>query len=123
MSTVIKRIWQIALLIVITMVMNGLVSMFHLPVPGSILGMIAVYLLLQAHIIKLEWLELGGSWLLSELLLFFIPPAVGVIQFAQVLKADGERLLLAVILSTAVVMACAGLIVQYIAKRKEKGRT
>jgi holin-like protein len=120
---VIKRIWQISLLIVITMAMNGLVRIFHLPIPGSILGMIAVYLLLQAKMIKLEWLETGGSWLLSELLLFFIPPAVGVIQFTHVLKADGERLLLAVILSTAVVMACAGLSVQYIAKRKEKGRT
>lgn len=67
------------------MLMNGMTSLLHLKIPGSILGIALVFLLLQIKVLKLEWIDLGAKWLLSEMLLFFIPPAAGMIQYQTLL--------------------------------------
>lgn len=50
--------------------MDLLARTLHLPVPGSILGMVVLFILLQTRVVKLRWIEVGAAWLLGELLLF-----------------------------------------------------
>ncbi len=76
---------QILLLFSYTLIMEKISALLHLKVPGSILGLILLFILLQTKVIKLKWIEVGGNWLVAELLLFFIPSAVGVIQYKQLL--------------------------------------
>lgn len=111
---------QVAVLFLISMAMNKLADLLHLKIPGSILGIIVVFLLLQLKVIKLEWIERGANWLLAELLLFFIPSAVGVMQYIPLLESDGLQILLVVITSTVIVMLSSGMVASRIAKRKEK---
>lgn len=113
-------IWQVAFFIIVTLLMNGLVSLLGLKIPGSILGMFLVFFLLQAKIVRLEWIETGAAWLLAELLLFFIPPSVGIISYQDLLKHEGWQILLAIVIGTAIVMAASGLVAQSISKRKER---
>ncbi|OCA92148.1 CidA/LrgA family protein [Pseudobacillus wudalianchiensis] len=115
-----KSIVQIILLCAFSLGMNQLVNWLDLPIPGSILGMFILFILLQTKIIRLEWIELGANWLLAELLLFFIPAAVGIIKYKNVLIDDGLYVTLVIVLSTAVVMACTGLTAKKIAERKEQ---
>lgn len=120
MNRICKGIGQIAFFVLVAYVMNKLVEFFHLPIPGSILGMILMFLLLKLKIIRLEWVEFGANLLLAELLLFFIPSAAGVIQYTNLLYDSGIRILLVLILSMIIVMACTGLLAQALAKRKER---
>ncbi|APT52048.1 holin [Bacillus safensis] len=100
--------------------MNVLAAFLHLRIPGTILGILVIFLLLHFKIIQLKWIELGAVWLLGELLLFFIPSAVGVIDYGKLLSQSGTSIVLVVLLSTFVVMLSTGIMTQMIAKRKER---
>ena len=120
MGISLKSLVQVILLCVFSLGMSQLVNWLHLKIPGSILGMFILFILLQTKIIRIEWIELGANWLLAELLLFFIPSAVGIIKYKSVLINDGIYVTLVIVLSTAVVMACTGLTAKKIAERKEQ---
>ncbi|BAU26327.1 holin-like protein [Aneurinibacillus soli] len=120
MATIIKGTGQIILLCMFSLIMNKLVDVFHLKIPGSILGIGVVFILLQTKIIRLEWIELGAKWLLAELLLFFVPSAVGIMKYPHLLVDDGVRVICAIVLSTITVMACTGLVAKKITERKEQ---
>lgn len=120
MKHAVKGTVQVAVLMLFSYVMNPLAGLLHLPVPGSILGIIVLFILLESGVVKLEWIEVGANWLLAELLLFFIPAAVGVMKYFPMLESDGVRILLVVIFSTVVVMASSGLTAARIAKHKER---
>jgi len=107
--TVIKAAGQIALLCGISLASGILASFFHLPLSGNILGIIILYFLLQCNIVSMDWVELGANILLAEFLLFFIPSAVGVIQYRNLLLTNGPYILLVIVLSTIIVMAITGL--------------
>ncbi|MBN6187258.1 CidA/LrgA family holin-like protein [Aneurinibacillus sp. BA2021] len=123
MAAILKGTGQVILLWLFSLLMNGLVDWFHIKIPGSIVGMIVLFLLLQTNIIRLDWIEAGATWLLAELLLFFVPSAVGIMKYQHMLLNDGVRVLFVIILSTALVMACTGLSAAKIAKRKEQNHS
>ncbi|WNB92620.1 CidA/LrgA family holin-like protein [Bacillus sp. NEB1478] len=106
---VLIRVLQVGILIFFYLIGNAITKYLHLPIPGSIVGLILLFLLLQFKVVKLEWVELGATFLLSELLLFFVPSAVGIIQYEKILSVYGIKLVLVIVLSTIAVMACTGL--------------
>ncbi|MED3782777.1 CidA/LrgA family protein [Heyndrickxia sporothermodurans] len=94
---------QIVMLTVFTYIMGKLSEFLHLNIPGSILGLVILFILLQTKVIRLKWIEIGGNWLVAELLLFFIPSAVGILQYKQLLRKrkiiptcqpDGDRVII-----------------------------
>jgi holin-like protein len=120
MKTVFRSVIQIALLLAFSAALNALVNWLHWPVPGSIIGMVILFILLQTRVVRLSWIEAGANWLLAELLLFFIPSAVGVMDYGPMLEHNGMSILLIVLLGTFIVMAVTGLVATIIAKGKER---
>ncbi|MFO1442391.1 CidA/LrgA family holin-like protein [Bacillus sp. Bva_UNVM-123] len=110
---------QILLLCGFTYVMGKLSGFLHLQIPGSIIGFIVLFILLQTKIVKLKWIEVGGSWLVTELLLFFIPSAVGMIHYRELLLDNGLKIIFILIVSSSVVMICSGLVAEKMTARKE----
>lgn len=119
MKKTLLAVIQVAGLMGFSVLMNRFAAWTHLPLPGSIVGIFVLFLLLQFRIVKLEWIELGATWLLAELLLFFIPAAVGVMNYIPLLEQDGIRILAVVVLSTLIVMVSSGLLAGALSKRKE----
>ena len=118
-----KWIWgsiQVAGLMIFSLAMNQIAQWLQLSIPGSILGIAVVFILLETGIIRLSWIELGANWLLAELLLFFIPAAVGIMNYFPLLQSDGLQILIVVVIGTAAVMAVSGLTAALISKRKER---
>ncbi|MCL6710161.1 CidA/LrgA family protein [Priestia aryabhattai] len=99
------------------MIGNFLSTYLHLP--GSVLGLLLLFLLLQVKIVKVEWVELGAALLLAQLLLFFIPSSVGIMQYKQFIGFQGAKIILVIILSTAVVMASTGLSSKFLSKLRK----
>lgn len=57
----------------------------HLPIAGSIYGLLLLFIALCLHIVKLEWVSDVADWFHSIMALFFIAPAVAVIDiWAQI---------------------------------------
>lgn len=116
---IVKSIVQIGYLYILLLIGNTIARLLHLPIPGSIIGLVLLFLLLQFHIIKLEWIELGAAVLLSELLLFFIPSAIGVIDYHALFGLQGMKVVLVIVVSAIVVMFVTGYTAQWLEQRKK----
>lgn len=67
-----------------------LVSWLHLPLPANLVGMVLMLALIVCRIIPLSWVRAGARWLLAEMLLFFVPAVVAVVNYAP--SVTGGRL-------------------------------
>jgi holin-like protein len=115
-----KGIIQVAALMIFSLTMNQLTQWLQWKIPGSILGILVIFILLETHVIRLEWIELGANWLLAELLLFFVPAAVGIMKYIPMLQSDGLRILIVVMISTFIVMISTGFMASRISKQRER---
>lgn len=79
-------------------------KLLNLPVTSGVLGFFLLLFLLKTNWLKFANVEQGANFLLSELLLFFIPPVVGVIQYQNLLIDSGCKILLVILISTLLVM-------------------
>ncbi|MFS0635371.1 CidA/LrgA family protein [Mesobacillus foraminis] len=100
-----------------------LIIPISIPIPGSMFGLILLFLALCLNLVKLEWVEKGGNWLLAELLLFFIPSAVGIVNYDDILSLQGVEIVLLISISTIIVMGMTALIAERITgKRRGEAR-
>ena len=51
-----------------------------LPIAGSIYGLVLLFIALATKIVKLRWVDDIATWLLSIMALFFIGPAVAIVD-------------------------------------------
>ncbi|MEQ1317912.1 CidA/LrgA family protein [Acinetobacter guillouiae] len=112
LTTIKRASYQISLIIVIWGFAYMLQKLLNLPIASGVLGFFILLILLQMQWLNLEKVSLGADILLGELLLFFIPPVVGVIQYQQLLLISGWKIFLVILLSTALVMASSVLVVK-----------
>ena len=89
-------------------------------IPGSILGMIILFLLLQFKIISEEKIKDVADFLLGNMGIFFIPAGVSLIQSLGLIKENAILLLSCIILINIAVMIGSGISVEFMTKLKEK---
>lgn len=105
---------QVALLIGIWMAADRLGRAVGLPIPGGVTG-----LGLLAGLLFIGWLPLGAvqagaEWLLADMLLFFIPPLMAVVDAGPLFAQLGWRLLLVLALGCLLVMVGTGVAVDWV---------
>ena len=113
---------QLAILVGIWAAAEALVHWLHLPVPGGIAGMVVVLALLLAGWLKLPTLKRGSEWLLADMLLFFVPAAMIVLDNPQLFGWLGLKLLAVVLFGTLLVMIATGLCVDLCWRLGERRR-
>ncbi len=88
-----------------------LVAWLHIPLPANLVGMLVLLALIICRVIPLAWLRAGSRWLLAEMLLFFVPAVVAVVNYAQLMLHDGWRIFLVIALSTVMVLGATAWVV------------
>lgn len=106
------------LLLSIYFVSEIISKLLNLPVPGSIIGMILLFVLLTSNIIKIEKIENLANFFLDHLAFFFIPASVGLMTSFASLKGSIFKIILLCILTTIIVIALTGVTVQFICNKK-----
>ena len=71
---------QVLLYAGLFIVAQYLVSWLHLPLPANLVGMVLMLALIVCRILPLSWVRAGARWLLAEMLLFFVPAVVAVVN-------------------------------------------
>lgn len=90
---------------------DALVRWLHLPLPANVLGMVVLLLLIVLRVLPLGWVRAGANWLLAEMLLFFIPAVVAVVNYSDLLRSEGWRIFVVIAISTLLVLAVTSLVV------------
>lgn len=115
-----KYIKQFTLIALMTFLGEMLHSLLPLPVPGSIYGMLLLFLCLQTGILKLRQIEETADLLLGVMPIFFISPTVSLMSSIGVIKDSLLGVILICIASTVAVMTVTGLVSQTVIRRKSK---
>lgn len=116
-----KLLRELLIVLVIYFLGESLTNFFSLPVPGNIIGMILLLILLVTKVIKVESISSISNFFLDHLAFFFIPAGVGLLTSIAYVKDIWLQFLLICLISTIIVIASTGLIVQKIIKKsKEK---
>ena len=76
--------------------------------PGSLVGMLLLTVLLFSGVLKIEQVEAAADSLLRHLILLFVPSTVGIMVFAENIAGTAVEIVLAVLLSTVVVLVATG---------------
>jgi holin-like protein len=111
---------QVVLLCGISLLGNCIAQFLHLSIPGNILGMVVLFFLMERKILSLTWIESGANFLIAELLLFFIPSAIGVIQFQRLLISQFVNLSIVIVCSTLAVVLFVGLLTETILRYNQR---
>ena len=112
---IIRIIAQVGLLYLFYLVGDYVQKLFHLPIPGSIVGLLLLFILLLCKVVPVSWIENGAVSVLSYLPLFFIPATAGIIDHLGIFSGRGLLLITILILSTALTIGAAAHSSQWLA--------
>lgn len=90
--------------------------------PASIVGMVLLFVALSAGWLKAERVKPATDFLLSNLMLFFVPIAVGVVGSFVLFKDHIWAIVISSLVSTVVVIAVVGIVAQVLIRRKENAK-
>lgn len=85
--------------------------------PGSILGMLLLFALLQLKVIDEESIKGICNFVISNMMLLFVPVTVGLMVSYRALSGGWVAAIVSLLLSTFIVMVIVGLLQQYIGRR------
>ena len=91
---------------------KGIAALLPFAFPGSILGMLLLFLLLNFQLIKLHWVLPAGGLLLRHMALLFVPVAVGLLAYLDVVMHSWLAILLNVFLGIALILLVVGRLYQ-----------
>ena len=95
-------------------------KILHLPLPGTIVSLLLLFLMLQFKVLKLEKIENAGNFLLLNMTIFFMPPTVKIIDSYELLEKDLFKIIVIIIVSTFLTMGITGKVVQLMIDFKER---
>ncbi len=95
-------------------------AIIPLPIPASIYGMVLLFLALQFKIVKVEKINTVAQYLISIMLIFFIMPAVSIMDSFSSLTENLIPVLVAIIVPTILVVIITGIVTQSVEKLSEK---
>ena len=111
---------QLMIIFMISLVGEGISSVFHLPVPGSIIGLVLLFLALQFKLLRLRHISMVGNFLLANMTILFLPPAVGIMDKFQVIALYLLPILL-IVLGAIVLNVCVIAVVVQLIKTRFEG--
>lgn len=85
-----------------------IVWLTDIPIPSSIIGMLLLAALLQAKVIREEWIKGMSDFLISNMGFFFVPPGVALMLYLDVIKAEFVPIAVATVVSTILVLVATG---------------
>lgn len=95
-----------------------LVTWLNWPIPGGVVGLGMLLLTFATGLVKPAALQLGAGVLMAEMLLFFIPALMSLLDYGGLVKHDGWRIMLVIGFSTLSVMLVTAFTVEFVCRWK-----
>jgi holin-like protein len=113
---------QLGLVVLFWLAGEALVRLLHLSVPGGLIGLLLVLVLLSTRTLKVAAVKRGADWLLAQMLVFFVPAVLAVLDHREFFGLVGLKILFVIVMSTIAVMAATALVVEFAMRRGLGGR-
>ncbi|BAN52588.1 MULTISPECIES: CidA/LrgA family protein [Pseudomonas] len=107
---------ELAILCSLFLLGGQLASWLGWPIPGGVMGLALLLILFASGVLKPAMLQLGAGWLMAEMLLFFIPALMSLLDYGSLIREEGWRILLVIAVSTLMVMVVTALTVELVCR-------
>ncbi|WP_060508654.1 CidA/LrgA family protein [Pseudomonas sp. NBRC 111124] len=107
---------ELAVLLALFLFGGQLAAWLGWPIPGGVMGLGLLLLLFACGVIKPATLQLGAGWLMAEMLLFFIPALMSLLDYGSLVRSEGWRILLVIAVSTLMVMVVTAVTVELVCR-------
>ncbi|KOY01112.1 CidA/LrgA family protein [Pseudomonas nunensis] len=111
-----RLIAELAVLLAIYLLGCQLAAWVAWPIPGGVIGMALLLLAFAFGWVKPATLQMGAGLLMAEMLLFFIPALMSLLDYGGLLRDDGWRILLVIGVSTLMVMLVTAFTVELVVR-------
>ena len=112
--------FQLAIIGVVWLVAELICRATHLPLSSGVLGLFILLVLLMSGLLKVGMVNRGAKWVLGELVFFFIPIMVSVVQYKDLLLSEGWQLMVTIGVGTALVMLSTAFTLNYCYRFKRR---
>jgi holin-like protein len=95
--------------------------LIHGFIPGSVIGMVLLFLSLFFKILKPGYVKDAATVITKNMAVFFVPAAVGLMVYAGVLSHSFMAIVFAIVISTVLTIVTVALVQEHFEKRRMKG--
>ncbi|WP_296259511.1 MULTISPECIES: CidA/LrgA family protein [unclassified Pseudomonas] len=114
-----RLIGELVALVAIYQVGCEIALWLSLPIPGGVIGLALLLLVFATGLVKPSALQTGAGLLLAEMLLFFIPPLMSLLDYGTLVRNEGWRIMLVIGCSTLMVMLVTAFTVELVCRMKD----
>lgn len=107
----------IALLIAYLILGNLISSALHLPLPGSVIGMVLLTASLHAGLLRSHWIAPAATLLIRHMGFLFVPPGVGLMVHFGLIRREWLPIGAGALFSIVAVLVTVGLLQQRLERR------
>ncbi|MEG0862174.1 MAG: CidA/LrgA family protein [Pseudomonas sp.] len=111
-----RLLTELAVFLVLYVVGGQLAAWLGWPIPGGVMGLALLLLAFALGWLKPAALQLGAGLLMAEMLLFFIPALMSLLDYGSLLRDEGWRILLVIGVSTLTVMVLTAVTVEWVCR-------
>lgn len=116
-----KYLKQALIILAFTLAGELLARVIPLPLPAAIYGFILLFIALCAGVLKPEAIDKTANFMISLLPLLFVAPAVGILEYFEILAPQILSFIAIVAASTFLTFAAAGLVTKWLHKEDRHG--
>lgn len=117
---ILKGIFQVMILYVFFLLGNFLQVLLHIPLPGSIIGLLLLLAAMYMNILPVHQIQQGAGFLLAILPLLLVPATIGIMNFPILVSGKGLPIFLMIVTSTAITIVITAKTSQYFENAKLK---
>jgi len=107
-KTLIQYLVSIGIIFGCLFVGNQIQSILSISIPGSIIGMLLLFVLLMLGIFKVEWVQSGATLFIRHMMFLFVPISVGLMVHFDTLITNALPILASVVGGSFIVMITLG---------------
>ncbi|HXQ99475.1 MAG TPA: CidA/LrgA family protein [Pseudomonas sp.] len=120
LTRVARLVIELLVLLAIYQVGCQIALWLNWPIPGGVIGLALLLLTFASGLLKPATLQMGAGLLLAEMLLFFIPPLMSLLDYGTLLRNEGWRIMLVIGCSTLMVMLVTAFTVEMVCRLKDR---
>ena len=115
-----KFLKQMSVIFAVYLVSVLISSLLPVTIPGSVIGMILLFLLLCSGLLKTEHVGDAGDFLVKNMAFLFVPTVVGIVEYVPMLLDNLVAFLVIIAVTTLVTFAAAAWTVAAVIRLQQK---
>ena len=112
-----KIYFQFMYILLFSIIGEVLSTGLNLPIPGSIIGMVLLFLALKFRIIRLRQIYDAGQFLIENMTILFLPAGVGIMSHWDAIAKYWWQIIVITVLAIVVNIAVIGFVTQFVKHR------